>query len=79
VEEERDGAEHGPLNGVEILLKEFANIVEDEDGEGEARMSHGDVKGEPDLGVSDVTLQKLGNCIYLTWRVIGNSLSLSNW
>lgn len=48
---ERDGAEYGPLDGAEILLEEFANKVEDEDGEGDAGVGHGDVEGEPDLGV----------------------------
>jgi hypothetical protein len=48
---ERDGAEHGPLDGAEIPLKEFANKIEDEDGECDAGVGHGDVEGEPDLGV----------------------------
>ena len=62
---ERDGAEHGPLDGAEILLEDFANKVEDEDSEGDAGVGHGDVEGEPDLGVP-------GECVIwvlrLWWR-----------
>jgi hypothetical protein len=46
---ERDGVEHDPLDGAKILLKDFANKVEDEDGESDAGV--GDVEGKPDLGV----------------------------
>ena len=46
---EKDGVEYDPLDGAEILLKDFASKVEDEDGEGDAGV--GDVEGESDLGV----------------------------
>jgi hypothetical protein len=39
------------LDGVEIPLEELANKVEDEDGRGDVGLGHGDVEGEPNLGV----------------------------
>lgn len=40
------------MNRAKVLLQNFRNEVEDEDGEGEARVGHGYVEGEPDLGVA---------------------------
>jgi hypothetical protein len=57
---ERDGAEHNPLDGVEILLEDFTNKVEDENGEGDVGV--GNVEGEPDLGV-------LGECVIWVLRL----------
>jgi len=51
-ESQRDGAEDGPLKGFEVLLQEFVEREEDENGEGEAGVSHGYVKGEPRLRVA---------------------------
>ncbi|KAE8124751.1 hypothetical protein FH972_019608 [Carpinus fangiana] len=69
---ERDGAEHGPLDGAEILLEDSANKVEDEDGESDAGM--GDVEGEPDLRVP-------GECVIwvlrLWWR--RQRIGLGRW
>lgn len=48
----RDRTEDGPLKGAEIGLEEAADGVESENGEGEAGVGHGDVKGEADLRVA---------------------------
>ena len=48
----RNRTEDGPLKGAEIGFEETTDGVESENGEGEAGVSHGDVKGETDLRIA---------------------------
>ena len=49
---ERDRTENCPLDGAKILVEEFCDEVEDENGESEACVSHSDVESKTDLWVA---------------------------
>lgn len=48
-ESERDGTENGPLKGFEVLLEEFVEREEDQNGHGEPGVGHGYVEGKARL------------------------------